>query len=135
MTTWGYIRTSKALQDGQPGMKPETQQFQLQDAGVDLEHIYRDLGGQRVHQHHIAAGLDAVARPAHGRQLREQGTGGAGPGQGQGCEARPPVGRASGDARPRRADAAGWGLAWGDSQVAESAQEHGPQLAQAGAGE
>ena len=44
MTTWGYIRTSKTLQDGQPGMKPETQHLQLQDAGVDLEHIYRDLG-------------------------------------------------------------------------------------------
>ena len=43
MARYGYIRTSKALQDGQPGMKPEVQQ-QLMAAGVDLANLYRDVG-------------------------------------------------------------------------------------------
>ena len=44
MTTYGYIRTSRALQAGVPGMDPENQALRLRQAGVELVNIYRDVG-------------------------------------------------------------------------------------------
>ena len=44
MPTYGYIRTSRALQAGVPGMDPESQALRLRQAGVETAHIYRDIG-------------------------------------------------------------------------------------------
>jgi putative DNA-invertase from lambdoid prophage Rac len=44
VTTYGYIRTSRALQVGVPGMDPESQVLQLRQAGVEPAHIHRDVG-------------------------------------------------------------------------------------------
>ena len=44
MTTYGYIRTSRALQAGVPGMDPENQALRLRQAGVEPVNIYRDVG-------------------------------------------------------------------------------------------
>ena len=41
---YGYIRTSRALQEGVPGMDPASQELQLRRAGVPLENIFRDMG-------------------------------------------------------------------------------------------
>ena len=41
---YGYIRTSRQLQDGVPGMDPGSQELQLRGAGVRLDNIYRDVG-------------------------------------------------------------------------------------------
>ena len=41
---YGYIRTSRRLQEGVPGMDPESQELQLQRAGVPWENLFRDIG-------------------------------------------------------------------------------------------
>ena len=41
---FGYIRTSRALQGGVPGMDPTSQELQLRRAGVPLNNIHRDVG-------------------------------------------------------------------------------------------
>ena len=41
---YGYIRTSRRLQEGVPGMDPASQELQLRRAGVSLDHIHRDVG-------------------------------------------------------------------------------------------
>ena len=41
---YGYIRTSRQLQEGVPGMDPASQEFQLRRAGVPLNNIHRDVG-------------------------------------------------------------------------------------------
>ena len=41
---FGYIRTSRALQEGVPGMDPASQELQLRRAGVPLNNIHRDVG-------------------------------------------------------------------------------------------
>ena len=42
---YGYIRTSRALHEGVPGMDPSSQELQLRRAGVPLDNIFRDVGG------------------------------------------------------------------------------------------
>ena len=44
MTTYGYVRTSKARDDGQAGSDPEVQRRQLRDAGVIDRNIFADVG-------------------------------------------------------------------------------------------
>ena len=41
---FGYIRTSRQLQEGVPGMDPASQELQLRRAGVPLSNIHRDVG-------------------------------------------------------------------------------------------
>ena len=41
---YGYIRTSRRLQEGVPGMDPASQDIQLRRAGVPLDCIHRDVG-------------------------------------------------------------------------------------------
>ena len=41
---YGYIRTSRRLQEGVPGMDPASQELQLRRAGVPLSNIHRDVG-------------------------------------------------------------------------------------------
>ena len=41
---FGYIRTSRRLQEGVLGMDPASQELQLQRAGVPLNNVYRDVG-------------------------------------------------------------------------------------------
>ena len=41
---YGYIRTSRQLQEGVPGMDPASQALHLQRAGVPRDNIYRDVG-------------------------------------------------------------------------------------------
>ena len=41
---YGYIRTSRRLQEGVPGMDPASQELQLRRAGVPLANIHRDVG-------------------------------------------------------------------------------------------
>ena len=41
---YGYIRTSRALQEGVPGMDPGSQELQIRRAGVPLNNIHRDVG-------------------------------------------------------------------------------------------
>ena len=41
---YGYIRTSRRLQEGVPGIDPASQEHQLRRAGVPLDHIHRDVG-------------------------------------------------------------------------------------------
>ena len=41
---YGYIRTSRQLQEGVPGMDPASQELQFQRAGVPRDNIYRDVG-------------------------------------------------------------------------------------------
>ena len=41
---YGYIRTSRRLQEGVPGMDPESQELQLRRAGVPWENLFRDVG-------------------------------------------------------------------------------------------
>ena len=41
---FGYIRTSRQLQEGVPGMDPASQELQLRRAGVALNNIHRDVG-------------------------------------------------------------------------------------------
>ena len=41
---YGYIRTSRQLQEGVPGMNPASQELQLRGAGVTRDNIYRDVG-------------------------------------------------------------------------------------------
>ena len=41
---YGYIRTSRQLQEDVPGMDPASQELQLQRAGVPRDNIYRDVG-------------------------------------------------------------------------------------------
>ena len=43
-STHGYIRTSRRLQEGVPGMDPASQELQLRRAGVPLANIHRDVG-------------------------------------------------------------------------------------------
>ena len=40
---YGYIRTSRRLQEGVPGMDPASQELQLRRAGVPLSNIHRDV--------------------------------------------------------------------------------------------
>ena len=44
MTLFGYIRTSLQLQEGVAGMDPFSQEFRLREAGVQRDHIVRDVG-------------------------------------------------------------------------------------------
>ena len=44
VTTYGYIRTSRAIQAGVPGMDPESQALRLRQAGVEPANIFRDIG-------------------------------------------------------------------------------------------
>ena len=41
---YGYIRTSRRLQEGVPGMDPASQELHLRRAGVPLANIHRDVG-------------------------------------------------------------------------------------------
>ena len=41
---FGYIRTSRRLQEGVPEMDPASQELQLRRAGVPLANIHRDVG-------------------------------------------------------------------------------------------
>ena len=41
---YGYIRTSRQLQEGTPGMDPASQELQLRRAGVPLQNVFRDVG-------------------------------------------------------------------------------------------
>ena len=41
---YGYIRTSRRLQEGVPGMDPASQELQLRRVGVPLDHIHRGVG-------------------------------------------------------------------------------------------
>ena len=41
---YGYIRTSRRLQEGVPGMAPVSQELQFRRAGVPLANIHRDVG-------------------------------------------------------------------------------------------
>ena len=41
---FGYIRTSRRLQEGVPGMDLASQELQLRRAGVPLDCIHRDVG-------------------------------------------------------------------------------------------
>ena len=41
---YGYIRTSRRLQEGVPGMDPVSQEIQLHRAGVPLDCIHRAVG-------------------------------------------------------------------------------------------
>ena len=41
---FGYIRTSRRLQEGVPGMDPAFQELQLRRAGVPLNCVHRDVG-------------------------------------------------------------------------------------------
>ena len=41
---YGYIRTSRRLQEGVPGMDPASQELQLRRAGVPVDQIHRDVG-------------------------------------------------------------------------------------------
>ena len=41
---YGYIRTSRALQEGVPGMDPASQELQLRRSSVPLGNIFRDVG-------------------------------------------------------------------------------------------
>jgi DNA invertase Pin-like site-specific DNA recombinase len=41
---YGYIRTSRQLQEGTSGMAPASQELQLRRAGVPLENIFHDVG-------------------------------------------------------------------------------------------
>ena len=41
---YGYIRTSRQLQEGTTGMDPASQELQLRRAGVPLPNIFRDVG-------------------------------------------------------------------------------------------
>ena len=52
---YGYIRTSRQLQEGTPGMDPASQELQLRRAGVPVPNIFRDVGisgstGTREHR-------------------------------------------------------------------------------------
>ena len=44
MTLYGYIRTSRKPVGDVPGNHPESQLLAILDAGVDEEHVYRDVG-------------------------------------------------------------------------------------------
>ena len=41
---FGYIRTSRQLQEGVPGMDPASQELQLCRAGVPQANLFRDIG-------------------------------------------------------------------------------------------
>ena len=41
---YGYVRTSRRIQEGVPGMDPESQELQLRRAGVPWENLFRDVG-------------------------------------------------------------------------------------------
>ena len=44
MTLFGYIRTSRHLQEGVAGMDPFSQELRLRESGVRREHVHRDIG-------------------------------------------------------------------------------------------
>ena len=44
MTRFGYIRTSRHLQEGVAGMDPFSQELRLRESGVRRDHVYRDSG-------------------------------------------------------------------------------------------
>ena len=44
MTLFGYIRISRHLQEGVAGMDPFSQELRLREAGVQRDHIVRDVG-------------------------------------------------------------------------------------------
>ena len=41
---YGYIRTSRRLQEGVPGMDPASQELQFQRAVIPRANIHRDVG-------------------------------------------------------------------------------------------
>ena len=44
MPLFGYIRTSRHLQEGVAGMDPFSQELRLREAGVQRDDVYRDIG-------------------------------------------------------------------------------------------
>ena len=44
MTRFGYIRTSRHLQEGVAGMDPFSQELRLRESGVWRDNVYRDIG-------------------------------------------------------------------------------------------
>ncbi len=44
MTLFGYIRTSRHLQEGVAGMHPFSQELRFREAGVQRDNVYRDIG-------------------------------------------------------------------------------------------
>ena len=44
MTLFGYIRTSRHLQEGVAGMDPFSQELRFREAGVQRDNVYRDIG-------------------------------------------------------------------------------------------
>ena len=44
MTRFGYIRTSRHLQEGVAGMDPFSQELRLRESGVQRDHVHRDIG-------------------------------------------------------------------------------------------
>ena len=44
MTLFGYIRTSRHLQEGVAGMDPFSQELRLRESGVQRDHVHRDIG-------------------------------------------------------------------------------------------
>ena len=44
MTRFGYIRTSRHLQEGVAGMDPFSQELRLRESGVQRDYVYRDIG-------------------------------------------------------------------------------------------
>ena len=58
---YGYIRTSRALQEGVPGMDPGSQELQLRRTSVPLGNIFRD-GGDTL----VAGAIDRIGRTPSG---------------------------------------------------------------------
>ena len=44
MTIFGYVRTSRHLQDGVAGMDPFSQELRFREAGVQRDNVYLDIG-------------------------------------------------------------------------------------------
>ena len=44
MTLFGYIQTSRHLQEGVAGMDPFSQELRLRESGVQRDNVYRDIG-------------------------------------------------------------------------------------------
>ena len=59
MTLFGYIRTSRHLQEGVAGMDPFSQELRLRESGVQRDHVHRDIGVSGVSG---ATGTDRQSR-------------------------------------------------------------------------
>ena len=58
MTLFGYIRTSRHLQEGVAGMDPFSQELRLRESGVRREHVHRDIGATGTDLRHGWRRLD-----------------------------------------------------------------------------